>query len=44
MYAPPGRVLLARLDEESKQWHAYDSGRWWPGPVIEQCDEDQQPA
>jgi hypothetical protein len=35
VYTFPGRLLLARLDEQKKQWYAYDAGRWWPGLVVE---------
>jgi hypothetical protein len=38
IYTHPGQVLLARLDEQNKEWFAYDGGRWWPGLIIERCD------
>jgi hypothetical protein len=44
VYGQPGRRLLARLDEQSKAWYAYENKRAWAGMAVEKCPSEAASA
>jgi hypothetical protein len=35
VFAQPGPVLLAHLDEDFQEWYSYEDKRGWPNLIVE---------